>query len=168
MHLENEYRQFHFCDNPDSSYEEYLNQKNMLRVLYQKKNGESKTLLDRHKVCACMAVVIIKVRLINGDIQTDDDFSLSAASRINGQLAFMITWELFLGFIRLHKEEADKNYRLPDIYHNNSFLDTITRSLFMANQLNALSTPLIANVFFLLEKYFEVEEQNNILKAQIL
>ena len=53
-------------------------------------------------------------------------------------------------------------------YHNNSFLDTITRSLFMANQLNALSTPLIANVFFLLEKYFEVEEQNNILKAQIL
>ena len=100
-------------------------------------------------------------------LQTDDDFSLSAASRINEQLAFMSTWELFLGFIRLHKEEVDKNYRLPDTYHNNSFLDTITRSLFMANQLNALSTPLIANVFFLLEKYFEVEEQNNILKAQL-
>ena len=79
----------------------------------------------------------------------------------------MSTWELFLGFIRLHKEEVDKNYRLPDTYHNNSFLDTITRSLFMANQLNALSTPLIANVFFLLEKYFEVEEQNNILKTQL-
>lgn len=167
MHLENEYRQFHFCDNPDSLYEEYLNQKTMLRVLYQKKNGESKTLLDRHKVCACMTAAIIKVRLVSGNIQTDDDFSLSAASRINEQLAFMSTWELFLGFIRLHKEETDKNYRLPDTYHNNSFLDTITRSLFMANQLNALSTPLIANVFFLLEKYFEVEEQNNILKAQL-
>lgn len=37
----------------------------------------------------------------------------------------------------------------------------------MANQLNSLSTPLIANVFFLLEKYFEVEEQNNILKTQL-
>ena len=72
-----------------------------------------------------------------------------------------------LGFISLHKEEADKDYRLPDTYHNNSFLDTITRSLFMANQLNSLSTPLIANVFFLLEKYFEVEEQNNILKTQL-
>ena len=61
VHLENEYRQFHFCDNPDSLYEEYLNQKTMLRVLYQKKNGESKTLLDRHKVCACMTAAIIKV-----------------------------------------------------------------------------------------------------------
>ena len=39
--------------------------------------------------------------------------------------------------------------------------------IFMANQLNSLSTPLIANVFFLLEKYFEVEEQNNILKTQL-
>ena len=167
VHLENEYRQFRFCDNPDSLYEEYLNQKTILRVLYQKKNGESKTLLDRHKVCACMTAAIIKVRLVSGNIHTDDGFSLSAASRINEQLAFMSTWELFLGFIRLHKEETDKNYRLPDTYHNNSFLDTITRSLFMANQLNSLSTPLIANVFFLLEKYFEVEEQNNILKTQL-
>lgn len=34
VHLENEYRQFRFCDNPDSLYEEYLNQKTILRVLY--------------------------------------------------------------------------------------------------------------------------------------
>ena len=114
-----------------------------------------------------MTAAIIKVRLVSGNIQTDDGFSLSAASRINEQLAFMSTWELFLGFIRLHKRRNGQNYRLPDTYHNNSFLDTITRSLFMANQLNSLSTPLIANVFFLLEKYFEVEEQNNILKTQL-
>ena len=91
VHLENEYRQFRFCDNPDSLYEEYLNQKTILRDLYQKKNGESKTLLDRHKVCACMTAAIIKVRLVSGNIQTDDGFSLSAASRINEQLAFMST-----------------------------------------------------------------------------
>ena len=30
VHLENEYRQFHFCDNPDSLYEEYLNQKSFI------------------------------------------------------------------------------------------------------------------------------------------
>ena len=134
----------------------------MLRILYEKKEGENKTLLDRHKVCACMTVAIIKVRLISGDIQTDKDFTLSSASRVNEQLAFMSAWELFLGFIRLHKEETNKNYKLPDTYHNESFLDTITRSLFMANQLNSLSTPLIANIFFLLEKYFEVEEQKSI------
>lgn len=165
--FENEYNQFRFCDNPQSLYEEYLNQKTMLRILYEKKDGEEKSLLDRHKVCACMASAIIKVRLVSGNIEDDNGFVLSSTSRINEQLAFMSTWELFLGFIRLHKEEIDKNYKLPDTYHNDSFLDTITRSLFFANQLNSLSTPLIANIFFLLEKYFEVEEQKNILKTEI-
>lgn len=167
LRLENEYKQFHFCDNPHSLYEEYLNQKTMLRALYEKKDGENKSLLDRHKVCACMTVAIIKVRLVSGNIETDNSYSLSSATRINEQLAFMSAWELFLGFIRLHKEEKDKNYKLPNTYHNDSFLDTITRSLFFANQLNSLSTPLIANIFFLLEKYLEEKEQNDILKAEL-
>lgn len=157
--LENEYKQFNFCDNPHSLYEEYLNQKTMLRVLYDKKDGEKKTLLDRHKVCACMTSAIIKVRLLSGNIETDNSFILSSASRINEQLAFMSAWELFLGFIRLHRENDDENYKLPETFHNVSFLDTITRSLFFANQLNSLSTPLIANIFFLLEKYCELQEK---------
>ena len=169
VQFEKEYEQFHFCDNPNSLYEEYLNQKTMLRILYEKKDGEDKTLLDRQKVCACMTVAIVKVRLLSGDIKNDSSFALSSASRINEQLAFMSAWELFLGFIKLHKKEMNKtlNYKLPDTYHNDSFLDTITRSLFLANQLNSLSTPLIANVFFLLEKYFEAEEQNNILEVKL-
>ena len=56
---------------------------------------------------------------------------------------------------------------MPDTYHNISFLDTFTRSLFFANQLNSLSTPLIANIFFLLEKYLEVKEENSTLKSQL-
>lgn len=148
-----EYPSFSFCDNPSSLYEEYLNQKTMLRNLYEKGNGPDKALLDRHKVCACMAVAIIKVRLLSSKLETDQGFELSSASRINEQLAFMSTWDLFLGFVRLHGEENDKNYKLPDTFHNVSFLDTITRSLFFANQLNSLSTPLIANIFFLLEVY---------------
>lgn len=109
LQLENDYKQFHFCDNPHSLYEEYLNQKTMLRTLYEKKNGEDKTLLDRHKVCACMTVAIIKVRLVSENIEIDNGYSLSSANRINEQLAFMSSWELFLGFIRLHKEEKNKN-----------------------------------------------------------
>ena len=165
--LENEFEQFHFCDNPHSLYEEYLNQKTMFRTLYEKKDGENRSLLDRHKVCACMTVAITKVRLVSGDIETDNSFSLSSAARINEQLAFMSTWELFLGFLRLQKEETDADYQLPDTYHNISFLDTFTRSLFFANQLNSLSTPLIANIFFLLEKYLEVKEENSTLKSQL-
>lgn len=167
LRLVNEYKQFHFCDNPHSLYEEYLNQKTILRILYDKKDGEEKTLLDRHKVCACITSAIIKVRLLSGNIETDNSFILSSASRINEQLAFMSAWELFLGFIKLHREEDEKNYKLPETYHNDSFLDTFTRSLFFANQLNSLSTPLIANIFFLLERYFEVEEQKNILQTKL-
>lgn len=159
--FQNEYNGFRFCDNPDSLYEEYLNQKTMLRILYEKETNKSKALLDRHKVCACMTVAIIKNRLLSSDINTDEEFSLVNSSRINEQLAFMSSWELFLGFISLHKIEKYKDYVHPKTYHNISFLDTITRSLFLANQLNSLSTPLIANIFFLLEKYCEIDIQKN-------
>ena len=168
LRLVDEHSEFSFCDNPQSLYEEYLNQKTILRVLYEKQNTNKKSLLDRHKVCACMTAAIIKVRLLSGSIEEDDSFSLSLASRINEQLAFMSSWELFLGFVRLHKKETNKEYVLPNTYHNDSFLDTITRSLFFSNQMNSLSTPLIANIFFLLEKYFDVEEQNNESKKRFI
>ena len=40
--FEDEYSQFVFCDNMSSLYEEYLNQKTMLRVLYGKENSTEK------------------------------------------------------------------------------------------------------------------------------
>ena len=46
-------------------------------------------------------------------------------------------------------------------------LDTITRSLFFANQLNSLSTLLIANIFFLLEKYLEEKERNYNITSEL-
>ncbi len=158
MRFIDEYTSFVFNDNPASLYEEYINQKTLLRSLYEKSDEPEKRLLDRHKVCACMTAAIIKVRLISSDLDSDDGFKLSAATRINEQLAFMSTWELFKGFIILHREDKDKNYELPPTFHNISFLDTMTRSLFLANQINALSTPLLANIFFLLEKYCESPE----------
>lgn len=158
-----DYPQFNFCENPDSVYEEYLNQKTLMKLLYSK-TGDA--LLDRHKVCACMTAAIIKVRLLNCNMESDDGYALSNASRVNEQLAFMSSWELFKGFIALHVEKNDKKYKLPDTFHNNSFLDTITRSLFFANQLNSLSTPLIANIFYLLEKYCDSENERKELKNE--
>ena len=162
-----DYPQFIFCENASSLYEEYLNQKIMLRTLYEKENTPKRMLLDRHKVCACMLVAIIKVRLLSSKIETDDAVNLSNASRINEQLAFLSTWELFKGFVILHGEEGNKDYRLPETFHNASFVDTFTRSLFFANQLNSLSTPLIANIFYLLEKYCEIENSKNILEEKL-
>lgn len=155
-----EYPRFKFCDNPAPLYEEYLNQKTVLRILYDKEDKPDKELLDRHKVCACMVTAIIKVRLLSSNLEMDDGFDLSISSRINEQLAFMSAWELFKGFIRLHGEKENTDYTLPETYHNISFLDTITRSLFFANQLNSLSTPLLANIFFLLEKCCNSENKD--------
>lgn len=163
--FEEEYPEYVFCDNSSSLYEEYLNQKTMLRVLYGKEDKPEKMLLDRHKVCACMTVAIVKVRLLSSKLDTDKGFELSIASRINEQLAFMSTWELFKGFVLLHGEYERKNFELPETFHNGTFLDTITRSLFYANQLNSLSTPLIANIFYLLEMYCNAKTENNTTKA---
>ena len=68
IRFENDYNDFTFCNNDSALYEEYLNQKTMLRFLYDKDRRPEKTLLDRHKVCACMTVAILKVRLLSGDI----------------------------------------------------------------------------------------------------
>ena len=114
-----------------------------------------------------MLVAIIKVRLLSSNLETDDAVSLSNASRINEQLAFLCTWELFKGFVILHGEANTADYALPETFHNASFLDTFTRSLFFANQLNSLSTPLIANIFYLLEKYCEMENSKNILENKL-
>ena len=152
-----EYSEFQFRDVSDSIYEEYICQKTMLRWIYEKKEGENeRKLLDRHKVCACMTAAIIKVRPLTLKVPDDKENKKAFSSRINEQLAFMSSWELLKGFVRLNKKgKDDVNYKLPQTYHNASFLDTITRSLFFANQLNGLSTPLIANIFFLLERYCE-------------
>lgn len=153
---------FSFTDNPNSLYEEYLNQRTMLRLIYQKRDGEERALLDRHKVCACMTAAIIKVRLLSMCLESDESYNISVMSRANEQLAFMSSWELLLGFLEVKRKEKNSQMgRLPETYHNISFLDTITRSLFMANQMNMVSTPLLANIFFLLEKYNDVQEANN-------
>ena len=74
-----DYPEYTFCENAASVYEEYLNQKTMMKLLYSK----SDALLDRHKVCACMVVAIIKVRLLSCNMETDDGYALSNASRVN-------------------------------------------------------------------------------------
>lgn len=147
LRLEKSYPEFHFCDNAGGLYEEYLNQKTLLRQFY----GKGEALMDRHKVCACMLAAIVKVRLLSSDVE-DIEYTIENASRVNEQLAFMSSWELFLSFLRAGGADDNMYKEFPKTGHNDSFVDTIVRSLFMANQMNMLSTPLLANIFFLLEK----------------
>lgn len=144
-----------FCESSaDRIYEEYLNQKTLMRLILGKNSKEQ--LLDRHKVCAAMTVAILKCRPIACKRINDEDasFKLSDACMINEQLAFYCSWSLLIGFL----QAADKNIKkekfvLPPTTHNDNFVNTFTRSLFVANIQNSLSPELIANVYFLLEIY---------------
>ena len=156
-----EHKEFSFNDSENavaSLYEEYLNQKTILRNVYNKKD-KNHELLDRHKVCACITVAIIKVRPLSKKMVDDIGYTISSATRVNEQLAFLSAWELFKGFLKSKKDRLIDGH-LPSTYHNASFEDTITRSLYFSNQLNVLSTPLIANIFFLIERYSEAVHEN--------
>ncbi len=143
-----------FHESADRIYEEYLNQKTLMRVVLEKNNPSQ--LLDRHKVCAAMTVAILKCRPITCASINDIDgkFKLSDACTINEQLAFYCSWSLMIGFIQASKKETEHmKFVLPPTNHNDNFVNTFTRSLFVANIQNSLSPELLANIYFLLESY---------------
>ncbi|MCH5269076.1 MAG: hypothetical protein J1E62_12165 [Lachnospiraceae bacterium] len=143
-----------FHESADRIYEEYLNQKTLMRLVLEKNNANQ--LLDRHKVCAAMNVAILKCRPITCERINDDSgsFKLSDACTINEQLAFYSAWSLLIGFIQAANKDTEKReFVLPPTNHNDNFINTFTRSLFVANVQNSLSPELLANVYFLLESY---------------
>ena len=143
-----------FHESADRIYEEYLNQKTLMRLVLEKNNINQ--LLDRHKVCAAMTVAILKCRPITCESINDADgsFRLSDACTINEQLAFYSSWSLMIGFIQASSANMEKKkFVLPPTTHNNNFVNTFTRSLFVANVQNSLSPELLANIYFLLESY---------------
>ena len=145
---------YSFYESEDRIYEEYLNQKTLMRLILEKNNIHQ--LLDRHKVCAAMTVAILKCRPITCESINDKDggFKLSDACTINEQLAFYCSWSLLIGFIQASDESMkNKKFILPPTTHNENFVNTFTRSLFVANVQNSLSPELLANVYFLLESY---------------
>lgn len=145
---------FEFVDNPSRIYEEYLNQKSLMKIIMDK-TGTGQ-LLDRHKVCAAMTVAILKSRLVIDTNLNDEnaDFELTESTQINEQIAFYSSWALLISFVEAD-DEVKKPFDavLPKTTHNSGFADTFARSLFFANVQNSLCPELIANVYFLLEAY---------------
>lgn len=143
--------EYGFVDEPLQIYQEYLNQKTLMRVVMDKPDNHH--LLDRHKVCAAMTVAILKCRPVVKRTIDDDKgtFKLADASKINEQIAFYSCLSLLISFIE--KSPANKKFQLPPTTHNVDFADTFSRSLFLANVQNSLCPELIANVYFLLESY---------------
>ena len=63
---------------------------------------------------------------------------------------YSVRHNLLKAFIITKEKGLAQCFELPRTFHNLTFKETITRSLFLANRLNGLFFPLIANMYFLL------------------
>jgi hypothetical protein len=170
----------------DQIYEEYQNQKTLFRILYGKTvptnedaETEDKDRLCRHKVCACLTVSIVKCRPIyfaNG-FPDEYSFTLNNAPSINEQLAFSAGLSLLRAFVLADENEAErhqyfigKDIFVPPIFRGQDtnsydFGTLMGWSLFDANVVNGLSIPLLADIYFLLDRYHEAQFKLNELRA---
>jgi hypothetical protein len=153
---------FSFVDNFDGLFAEYLNQKTLLKFIFEKND-----LLDRHKISACITVALMRIRLLydrNID-DIDNNYSLTTSSRMNEQLAFLSGLDVLVSYIKTDDKTDDrvKEYLKNGIFcfpktnypEKSEYLDSIIRALYYSNTLSGFQTLLISNIFFLLEKYNE-------------
>ena len=161
-----------FINNFDGLYEEYLVQKNILKLAikdaYFQRKGKPHV-LDRHKVAACLVKAIISVRLLHYENINEDDNEVylpTKASRVNEELAFVSGLQLLSMYIAADASDDKKEKILaslkkgftfpPKITAENNYLDSTVRGLFYSNIMFGVNPILLANIFFLLESYFLV------------
>ena len=168
-------------------YEEYQNQKTLFRLLYKKDvpKGEYTKIeeedpLHRHKVCACMTAAIIKCRplYVTDGFPDDDAFTLMNAPSANEQLAFSVGLSLLRAYILADDSETERHQYFegtdffvpPAFYKENepeyNFDTQMIWSLYDANVINGLSIPLLADIYFLLDRYHEVRCKLNELRIK--
>lgn len=170
-------------DNFEGVYEEYLNQKTLLKLLLKKdmigneedaNKGEKNYRLDRHKISACITSAIIKTRLISDtDAQdkNDDEYSLRNSNRLNEQLAFYCGMSNLIAFMADEKDDdipelengifyfPKTNHTAVRLDYNDQntgtqdYRDSIIRALYYSNTMSGVQTLMLSNIFFLLEAY---------------
>jgi hypothetical protein len=177
-------------DNFEGVYEEYLNQKTLLKFLL-KKEGKDETdkndRIDRHKISACVTAAIIKTRLI-GDTKVNDrstdEYLLRDSNRMNEQLAFYCGMSNLVAYMA---DESDDNiqelkdgiFYFPKTNHSveridrnhqaqgeQDYKDSIIRALYYSNTMSGIQTLMLSNIFFLLEAYHKQTCELNKIKKQ--
>jgi len=167
-------------DNFEGVYEEYLNQKTLLKLLLKKEKGENEKVdnenkkLDRHKVSACITAAIIKTRLISDtsiNDESDDEYLLRDSNRMNEQLAFYSGISNLIAFMADENDDDAQELKngvfyFPGTYHSTvrkdrngqdrgiqDYKDSIIRGLYYSNTISGIQTLMLSNIFFLLEAY---------------
>jgi hypothetical protein len=147
-------------------FEEYLKQREFFRILCKKpvKNEDDpSTLLDRHKVCAALCVTICKCKLIYKPNVVERD-TVYDYHKLNEQLAVTVALSALKSYIRMNPDKSElidsfegDFFLFPDVSHSGEkYDDAIVRSLYMADVSNQMSLPLLAHIFFHIEKYHEL------------
>lgn len=169
-------------DDKGGIYEEYQSQRALFRVLCKTNNplneeNEADNLC-RHKVCACLTVAIIKCRplyVVKG-FPEEKDFKLSVLPTQNEQLAFSVGISLLRAFILADKKETKRHtyfkgvdFFVPSIFRyseeeKDTFDTEMVWSLFTSNVINGLSLPLLASLYFFLDRYHETRYELNELQ----
>lgn len=154
-----------FSDVSALVYEEYLKQRGFFRDMCRKHTKEPSdptSLLDRHKVCAALCIAICKCKMIYKK-DTEESNNLYDYHKLNEQLAISSALSALKAYVIADNlngcDSFAKGFLFPDISHESEeegYEHAIVRSLYMADVSNQLSLPLLAHIFFLIEKYHEL------------
>ena len=159
-----------YTPNPGGVFEEYLNQKTLLKSLIKKqKDGtESKDapLLDGHKIAACITCAITKARLVSSSTTEDSEeapFKLETSSRMNEQIALLSGLTCLLAYMADNetnlypagKEGGKIDIVFPKTNYDDGtpYIDSLIRALYYSNVLSVNNPLLLAHIFFFIEKY---------------
>ena len=152
-----------FVDNCGGLFEEYLNQKTMLKVLVKnERNSREVVVLDRHKEAACITVAVMKTRILHPKSINEifDDYTLMDASRMNDQLAFLCGLNVIISYMAENPEikKSLDDFIFPPTHHRNGseYVDSTIRALFYSNIASGPPVLLLSNIFFLLEEYHKL------------
>ena len=156
---------FYYEANLDGVYEEYLNQKSLLKALIKEGDTQDRSLLDGHKIAACLTCSIIKVRLIRNNTIDDDadssrEYTFSKAPRLNEQLAVLSGLSCVAEFMatnsmNLRQGNSDKaTLILPDTFYpeRSTYLDSLIRALYYSNIYATINPLLLSNIYFLIDR----------------
>ena len=177
--------EYFYRANLEGVYEEYLNQKTMLKMLLKNDQTSTSTsadaaLLDGHKIAACITCAIIKVRLITYKKEEDDEkkraYSLEKANRLNEQLALLSGLGCLIAFMLDNEENLNLEplnngkleLQLPGTYYpeRSDYLSSLVRALYYTNTFSSINVLLLANIYFLLDKYHRKSVELEGLKAK--
>lgn len=172
---------FMYVPNMDGVYEEYLNQKTLLRAIIKSGDNQDSILLDGHKVSACITCAVIKVRLIINksidDNMNNNPYTLDKAFRMNEQLALLSGLSCLFEYMAENKQNlySDDNNTsstsliLPKTGYEtrSTYLDSLVRGLYYSNVFSNINPLLLSNIFFLIESYHRQSIELNKLRQQI-